>query len=154
MRRGLPRNDDTLPRAWRTGVRLGVVAVCLCVFGCGGDGIRRHRVSGRITFDGEPVPAGTIYFNPDTSAGNDGPSGFAAIVSGTFDTRAKRGRGTIAGAHTILVEGHAPAETDAASEAGGKMLFPRYEMKKDLPATDSMLDIDVPTDAGKARVVN
>ena len=130
-----------------------MLLACLAAAGCGGDGIRRHRVTGKVTFDGEPVPAGTIYFNPDVAAGKDGPPGFAAIVNGAFDTRAQRGRGPVAGPHTILVDGHVPPE-DPAAEAGGKVLFQRFELKKDLPASDSTLDVDVPAKAGKARIVN
>jgi len=138
----------------RTRRRRGVAAACLAAVGCGGDPAGRHRVTGKVTFDGQPVPPGTIYFNPDTAAGNDGPPGFAAIVDGAFDTRAPRGRGAIAGPHTILVDGHVPPPKDAGGEAGGTVLFQRHELKKDLPKTDSTLDIDVPAHAGKARIVN
>lgn len=133
--------------------RVVLLAACLAAAGCGGDGIRRHRVTGKVTFDGAPVPAGTIYFNPDAAAGHDGPSGFAAIVDGAFDTRAPRGRGPIGGPHTILVDGHVPPE-DPAADAGGKVLFQRFELKKDLPASDSTLDVDVPVPTGKQRIVN
>lgn len=134
-------------------VATALLAACLAGAGCAGDGVRRYRVTGKVTFDGEPVPAGTIYFNPDPAAGKDGPSGFAAIVDGMFDTRGPRGRGPIAGAHTILVDGHVPPK-DSAADAGGKVLFQRFELKQELPAADSTFDVDVPAKAGKARLVN
>ncbi len=153
---GFPRTPPRR-RPPATGCRtipIVLLACCLAAAGCGGDGIRRHRVTGKVTFDGEPVPAGTIYFNPDVAAGKDGPPGFAAIVDGAFDTRAERGRGPIAGPHRILVDGHVPPPPGGQADAGGKLLFQRFELKKDLPAADSTLDVEVPAAAGRARMVN
>ena len=57
--------------------------------GCGGSG---HRISGKVTLDGKPVPAGKIYFIPDTAKGNSGPTRYADIVDGAYDTGATGGK--------------------------------------------------------------
>ena len=140
----------------RGALQLVALAVaCMAIVGCSrGDGIPRYRVSGRVTFNGEPVPAGMVYFNPDAAAGNRGPSGFAPIVDGSYDTRSARGRGAIAGPQTIQIDGHVPPPSNSTSEAGGRVLFRRYQSNKDLPKSNVVIDFDVPADAGRAAASN
>ena len=54
-----------------------LLAASLAGMGCGGEPV--VQVSGEITFNGKPVPAGRLWFNPDFSQGNDGPAGSAEI---------------------------------------------------------------------------
>jgi hypothetical protein len=119
------------------------------VLGCGGDG--SHRVSGTVTFAGAPVPAGKVYFLPDGTKGNQGPTGFADIKDGKYDTTT--GRGAVAGPVIIAVEGidpsSKPAKADPSGEITAKVLFPRYEITADLPTADSTKDILVPAEAAK-----
>ena len=61
-----------------------LISGSLALVGCGGaveSGPPRFRLSGKVTFDGKPVPAGTIYFEPAT-----GPAGSAQIKDGQYDT--------------------------------------------------------------------
>src|SRR5262249_5206369 len=119
---------------------LGVVGLAwgLLALGCGGrsDGPPRYRVSGAITFDGKPVPAGLVVISPDLSKKNDGPQGVAEIRNGRFDTR--WGKGVVGGPRRITVGG---SETP-----DGKPLC-RYEFAADLPRQDSTRDIEVPRSA-------
>lgn len=126
---------------------------CFLTLGCG-DGT--YRVSGKVTFKGEPVPAGKIYFIPDGSKGNSGATGYADIKDGQYDTSSGNGRGCIGGPVIIAVEGidpNAPPEKkkgeEASAEATAKTLFPRYEIAADLPKSSSTKDIEVPADAVK-----
>jgi hypothetical protein len=127
----------------------GLVA-CLAL-GCGGDGT--YRVSGKVTFKGQPVPAGKIYFMPDGSKGNTGPTGFADIKDGSYDTAATGGRGAPAGPVIIAVEGIDPSgpppKADPSGDVTTKVLFPRYELTADLPKSSSTKDIEVPAEAAK-----
>jgi hypothetical protein len=127
-----------------------VLAGCLAL-GCGGDGT--YRVSGKITFNGQPVPAGKIYFMPDGAKGNSGPTGFADIRDGSYDTAAAGGRGAPSGPVIIAVEGIDPSgpppKADPSGEVTAKVLFPRYELTADLPKSASTKDIDVPASAAK-----
>ena len=59
---------------------IGTVAALLV--GCGDGGLKRYRVSGDVSFQGKPVPAGSIIFTPDTAKGNAGPQGTANIIDG------------------------------------------------------------------------
>ncbi len=78
--------------------------VVLCAVGCGGGDDGRH-LSGTVTFDGKPVAAGVIYFDPDGAKEHTGSQGYAVIKNGHFDTRdgdarSPRGRsslGSVAG---------------------------------------------------------
>lgn len=65
--------------------RLTGLAV-LCAAGCG-DGNDDRHLTGTVTFDGKPVAAGVIYFDPDGTKGHTGAQGYAIIKNGRFDTR-------------------------------------------------------------------
>jgi putative alpha-1,2-mannosidase len=130
--------------------------VCCLALGCGGN--KTYRVSGKVTFKGAAVPSGKVYFIPDTSKGNTGPTGYANIVNGDYDTDSTGGSGAVAGPVVIAVEGldpSAPPDKDKAEkgnkseEATVKLLFARYETTAELPASSSTKDIDVPAEAGK-----
>lgn len=140
--------------------RAGALAALTCCFalGCGGDGT--HRVSGTVTFKGQPVPVGKIYFTPDGSKGNSGPSGYADIKDGKYDTGAAGGHGSVAGAVLISIEAFDPAakpdkdkvdKSDTSGEVLIKSLFPRYEVAADMPKGASTKDIDVPAGAATAK---
>lgn len=104
-------------------------------------GPARHAVSGRITFGGEPVPAGTIAFEPDASAGNNGPAGYGDIKDGGYVTQGRFG--AVGGPHIVRIEGFAkpdPANLDASPTP----LFREYTTKIDLPREATKQDFDVP----------
>lgn len=140
--------------AHRFSILLTLLASLVCL-GCGGDGT--YRVSGKVTFKGQPVPAGKIYFMPDSSQGNSGPTGYADIKDGTYDTSLKGSVGCPPGAVIIAVEGIDPNSPpdkpkkgeEASSEATAKLLFPRYELKFDMPKSATVKDIEVPAEAAK-----
>lgn len=117
--------------------------VCLSLFGCGPGGPERFHVSGQVTHKGQPVPAGTIIFEPDFSKGNDGPQGRALIKAGAFDTAAADGIGTVGGPHNITIlgtDGQNPTETSPQ----GKPLFAPFITTAELPKGNGKLDFTVP----------
>ncbi len=121
--------------------------------GCGDS---TTRLSGKVTFNGKPVPAGKIYFIPDGAKGNKGATGYANIVDGTYDTSATGGRGSAPGAVVVAIEGNDPTATnkpakgDTSGETTVKSLFPRYETTLDVSGSATK-DFDVPADAAKAK---
>jgi hypothetical protein len=116
------------------------------VIGCGSD--KGGRVSGKVTFKGQPVPAGKIYITPDSSKGNSGQTGFADIKNGAYDTAAEGGQGAAPGAVIFTVEGMDPNPPPGAEpDVTMTVLFAGYEKKVDLPASASVQDIDVPAEA-------
>lgn len=95
------------------------LSVALC--GCGDVGPARYRVSGTVTIAGWPVPDGMIFFEPDAEHGNRGPTGFATIVQGRFDTAGSPpGRPAIAGPHRVRIEANAHAGYAGADAAQGR----------------------------------
>lgn len=128
-------------------VLLSLSVVCIVVAaGCGKAG---NRVTGSVTFDGRPVPAGKVYFKPDGEAGNTGATGYADIVDGRYDTSAEGARNVGTGAMIISVEGNEPQATGAGEDADvtSKVLFLGYEIRQDIASGDVTLDIAVPADA-------
>lgn len=124
-------------RPWSLAVIL-VLGVCC---GCSREaGPVRYRVSGRITFAGQPVPYGEVLFTPDASKGNAGPQGIAIIENGRYDTAGSRAPG-VAGGPTVV-------RVTALREPSGKLLC-EYIFGLDLPRADSVQDIDIPASAVK-----
>jgi hypothetical protein len=124
--------------------------ISLVMLGCGTDGPQRYRLQGTITYDGKPVPAGTIIFEPDSSQNNDGPQGLATIHDGVFDS-ARGGKGTVGGPHRVTILG---CDGTSISETSpqGKPLFEPYITTADLPKKNGKLDFDVPSaKAGRAK---
>jgi hypothetical protein len=128
--------------------------VCL-LSGCGGsDG---YDVSGNVTFDGKPVPAGKIYFSPDGSKGNSGATGYATITGGKYDTADIDGRPTAGGAMTVRIEGWDPSaagqqdKNDTSGEKSFAALFPSYETTAELAEANATQDFDIPAEAANRQ---
>jgi len=118
--------------------------------GCGnGDRFQRTIVTGTITYDGQPIPKGAIWFVPTESVGNQAPTGFARIEDGRFAT--ERAKSPITGRYTIKVTGFDGAEPTAAEKAEllssdflGHAIFPEYVQEAEIAADEMTLDLDVP----------
>ena len=118
----------------------GLLAALLA--GCGGDKV--HHLSGTVSFQGKPVPAGHIVFEPDAGSGNTGSPAFAKIKEGRYDTRLE-GQGTIGGPHTVLIHGR--DGIPRGELLNGLPLFQDYSTKADLPSEEGTLDFEVPASA-------
>ncbi len=114
--------------------------------GCGGDD-GRSRLSGKATFDGQPIVYGEIVFHPES-----GPEGSATIRNGLFDTANEGGQGIARGPNRILVTGYAAEPVSTGNETvptdAAPPLFSSYELQADL--TGDVVDIDVPAEAAKS----
>lgn len=133
--------------AFSSGVALGAA---MLILGCrpAATGPTRHAVSGTITFGGTPVPVGTIAFEPDASAGNNGPAGYGDINDGRYVTQGRFG--AVGGPHIVRIEGFDPPDP-ANPDAGRRPLFPEYVTKVDLPRKATTQDFDVPKKPAPAR---
>jgi hypothetical protein len=103
-------------------------------------------VAGKVTFAGQPVPVGRIYFDPDPKTNPDSPQGFADIKDGHYDT-AQSGRGTPGGAFTVRIEGFDGRSTPAF--VFGQPLFNTYQERVELPAANTQKDFHVPASAAQ-----
>ena len=117
-------------------------ATTLFAAGCGDAGPARHHVSGQVTFQGKPVPAGVVRFLPDTMQRNQGPAGYAPIDGGRYNT-ARSGRGTVGGPHRIAISGYDGQPDPSGEQVHGAPLFPDYHTTADLPTKTATLDFDV-----------
>lgn len=131
--------------------RMGAWAVflpsCLLASGCGDGAPPAWDVSGTVTFNGKPVPAGRIYFNPDFSKGNDGPQGYADIRDGAFDTR-KGGKGGCGGPTIAVIEGFDGGDGVDPKFLGNR-LFLEFQVPIELAKAHSTKDFEVPASAAQ-----
>ena len=118
---------------------LFVILFCCCI-GCGGSGVERTALSGKVTFKGKPVPSGLIYFTPDTSRGNSGPQGFAEITEGKYSTD-NLGLGAVSGPMVVQITGYAEAKSN--SEDAQALLFPTYQTTIEIDQNTKSLDFDI-----------
>lgn len=102
--------------------------------GCGSSGPKKYTASGKITFDKQPIPSGTIYFTPDTAKKNMGPQGKAEIKNGEYRTDDKFGFG--AGPTVVEVIG-----------MNGDRIICQHKFNVDMPDEDTTKDFDVPKSA-------
>src|SRR4051812_41319698 len=103
---------------------LSVMLVTFSLSGCGSKN-SDYQLSGKVTFQGKPVPAGSIRFEPDAAAGNSGSGAHADVKAGEYKTRPEQGlRG---GAYKITISGTdgVAFEMDGGvMNPQGKPLFP------------------------------
>src|SRR3954454_7793930 len=107
----------------RHAIAVALAVGVAAVVGCGDDGPKRYKVSGSVTFDGQPIPYGDIVFTPDGSKKNSGPQGFAKIRDGRSETDADKG---IGGGPTVL-------HVTAFRGPDGKGLMCEMDLPADLP---------------------
>jgi hypothetical protein len=142
------RWSSRLPSA--LGIMLVIVGSML-VAGCSENGPKRYRLQGTVEFDSKPVPAGTIYFDPDTAKGNKGPQGYATIVDGKFDTE-KAGKGHVGGPMRIRIVGLASAVVATNDDSPKPPLFPEFVDAIDLEKSDDLRGFVIHKDYAGAPV--
>ncbi len=123
-------------------IALGILA--WAVLGGCGRGEHRFELSGTVTYEGRPVPAGYIVFNPDAAAGNTGPGSTADIRDGRYAT--PPGRGTIGGPHTLSIfgfDGNPYTIEGGMPNPMGKPLF-ITDLRVDLPKQKASHDFALP----------
>lgn len=81
-----------------------VVLSCLLLTGCGGDGLNRTSVHGKVTFDGKPIENGFIMFKPEP--GTQCPDVGGQIKGGTYHIPQKEG--PVVGSYTVGIVASAP----------------------------------------------
>jgi len=141
-------DDYSFRTVWNGLPVLLLAAAMVSAVGCGGDaGPTRYDLSGSVTFDGKPIPAGNIIFEPDSSKDNSGPQGVAEIRDGKYDT-STTGKAPVGGPHIVRISGFDRFSEDETNPA--QPLFGEYEMKADLPLESGTMDFEVPADAPKA----
>ena len=109
---------------------LMLVCVVLALFlGCGSPDSGRASVSGKVTFDGEPVKTGQISFEPQ----GQGRIGIAQIVDGAYQMPPQQG--PTPGKYTVRITADRPSGKPAQTtpEVSGRPIGESYEQY--IPAT-------------------
>ena len=116
-----------------------IVGCCLALNGC--QEKTEFRVSGKVTFQGQPVPVGEVQMMPDSTKGNKGPSIMAVIKDGEYETPSERGmRG---GPYTLIITGYEQVSdtSDPTAADYGPPLFQRTVQHASFPKEDHVHDI-------------
>lgn len=133
---------DSPPRHRGPGISLLLTVLfssCLLLGGCySGDSF--VHLTGTVTYNGKPVPAGTLTFSPDTSQGNSGHGSMAVIRDGKYSTR--ESLGLVGGPHVVRIEGFDGIPN--GDNLDGRALFRPYEKPFDLPKESGQFDFAVP----------
>jgi len=127
-----------------------LLVVVATLFGCGPRGPQRFQFEGKVTFDGKPVPCGTIRFEPDSTKGNTGPVGYTAIKDGHYTTATEGSKGSLKGPIVAFLTG-GPAPDPKVEFP--KMWFIDYRttLTVEQKAGVTTLDFDVPKQAPKPK---
>ncbi|MFN3153028.1 hypothetical protein [Bremerella sp.] len=120
--------------------------LCLTLAGCNFGDSSVH-LTGKVMYDGKPVPRGTITFSPDTQQGNSGHGSKAIINDGTYTTR--ESFGLVGGPHVVRIEGFDGVAHGDNSD--GQILFRPHEESYDLPMESGEFDFDIPKSEKKSR---
>jgi hypothetical protein len=137
----------TLP-TWRLSVcpalepAAKAAGLALALAGCGpGNGLTMGRVSGVVTYKGEPVKFGEVLFVPDSDKGNSGVPSMGRIEKDGRSTMSTQdpGDGVIAGHHELGIRALDPEpvakeeeSTPGPGTATGKQLMEdRLHLRKD-----------------------
>jgi hypothetical protein len=119
-------------------VVVGLAAAALSLSGCGGAGLKTAPVRGRVTYQGRPVPNGTVAFIPDggtASTGEIGPDGSYTL------TTVRKGDGAIPGRHKVVITALKDT-TGQAVEAWGPLPPPIIPTKyMNLATTDLRAEV-------------
>lgn len=125
--------------------------------GCGDGGPPRYHISGTVTFEGQPVPAGAISFIPVGETEVPRGPGFCRFTQGHYESRSGRSPGS--GSYRVLIDGYdgVAFEVKLGEEIEehplGKPIFPTHIVEVDLPAEHGgVFDFEVPASKpGKFR---
>jgi hypothetical protein len=123
-----------------------LLGLCVSLVGCSAGKSKSYGVSGTATFNGNPIPVGRVYFDPDPTKNGTGPQGFADIKDGRYDT-AQKGKGIVGGSYIVRVEGFDGQGSERSPL--GKPLFVTYTQSVELPAQNEQMDIQVPASAAE-----
>jgi hypothetical protein len=138
----------------RFGVRAALLTATLVVVsgGCGQAKREVANLSGKVTFKGQPVPAGFINFLPDVPRGNRGEVKAFEIRDGVYDTAAGPNPGIYPGANKIMISGFNGKPKPLWPQ--GVQIFNPINLELTVATGTNTKDFEVPLSAGQnVRIV-
>jgi hypothetical protein len=121
------------------------IFICLpFLYGCGTNSL--HPLSGTATYNGKPIPYGSIMFEPDNEKGTFGSGGIADIVNGQYKTRKNGGIGM--GVYHVTIYGFdSTLNTNNSMDADVSMFRP-YATNIEISLETKTWNFNVPDDNG------
>jgi hypothetical protein len=133
----------------RSAHRLAVFVAILAA-GCSGSEAKKVELSGKVTFKGQPVPAGYISFTPDVGQGNAGKEvRVVQIKDGVYDSSKEQKPGIYPGPTIVRIAGFDGKPLRLFPQ--GKQIFNPYELRETLDGGTK--DFDVPASAAQNLVI-
>ena len=134
----------------RSVCRLAASAAILAVAaGCSSSEQKKIPLSGKVTFKGQPVPAGYISFMPDASQGNRGEVRVVQIKDGAYDSAKERSPGVYPGPTTVRIAGFDGKPLRLFPQ--GKQIFNPHELRETVEGGTK--DFDVPASAARNLLI-
>src|SRR5438874_8054235 len=135
--------------------RLAAVAALLALVGCGGDGLRRVPVQGKVTAKGVPVGNATVSFLPADGTKGEGGIG-TTDPSGTFTLiGSRRGdAGVVPGKYKVRVSRYVDRDGTVLPSDAKQVDYPHAVESVLAPysSPNSPLDVTVPEKGGTVDV--
>ena len=122
---------------------LGGAAVLALAAGCSSEP-PMAQLSGRVTFKGQPVPAGWISFTPESGKGS---VRVCQIRDGGYDSSKEGQPGIYPGKNLVKIGGFDGKKIPRWGQ--GKQIFNPVDMTLDVPAGTQTKDFEIPESAGK-----
>jgi hypothetical protein len=127
-----------------------VCASC-AIAGCGSaDGLTRYPVKGTVTYQGQPVKFGAIFFEPTASVGEIAPTVYLPVRDGKYDALEE---GPVAGKYRVVVGGvdQSSKRVDDDGVTHSKQLFQDYKFDVEIPPPNNTLNVVVPASQAIAK---
>jgi hypothetical protein len=127
--------------------KLLILVSALAVFlGCSSKP-QPSQLSGKVTFKGQPVPAGYISFTPDVTKGGLGPTQVMQIKEGVYDSSKEGEPGINPGVYLLEIAGFDGKRIPMYGQ--GKQIFTPVKDTHTVPQGTSTKDIVIPDSAGQ-----
>lgn len=110
---------------------LSVAATLLALAGCSNNGLHLAKVHGKVTYKGQPVQKGTVFFMPDEAKGTVGPAAMGGIsADGSYVLSTEQsGDGVIVGLHKVGITGFDPNPVSGGAPAADPETNPEGYME-------------------------
>ena len=140
---------EFIPRGRRLTTGLAVaLAVAGCSSGDVGDGLVREAVSGKVTFNGQPLKSAVIQFLPEDANSAGGSSG--TILDGAYQIG--KDRGPVAGGYRVAIASAEPVAEQAEPPPPGEAPKPKPDPIPKRYNAQTTLNAEIK--AGVANVVD
>jgi len=127
---------------------IAIPLVCLLTLvGCSSKP-KPAQLSGKVTFKGQPVPAGYVSLTPDVENGGKGPSRVFQIKDGVYDSTKETPSGIAPGSYLVRIAGFDGVRIPYFGQ--GKQIFNEVtDLYITVPDGTSTKDFVIPESAGQ-----